>query len=117
MNLHLPTISVLAFFFCLLISCSKDDVPSDVPSCIRTLIRDFSKNGGTCDGSATVGEYSFEGQVVYAFNPGNCGADFGGNVYDSNCIVLGFLGGITGNTKINDVEFSTATLIRVIWDN
>ena len=117
MTPHSSFISFLVLLLYLSTSCSKDDVPSDVPPCIRTLIRDFSKDDSTCDGSARVGEYRFEGQVVFAFDPGNCGADLGGNVYDSNCNVLGFLGGFTGNTKINGVEFSTATLIRVIWDN
>lgn len=117
MNLHVTRISLLTLLFCLLIGCSKDEVPSDAPSCIQKLIHDFSENDSTCDGSAFVREYRFEGEVVYAFDPGNCGADFGGNVYTSDCDIIGFLGGITGNTKINGVEFSTATLIRVIWSN
>lgn len=95
------------------ISCEKID--NDAPDCIKKLIR--NKAGlNLCETGAFVNLYSFQGENVYVFDPGRCGADMSAPVYDENCEKLGELGGFAGNTKINDVEFSgVAVLIKTIW--
>ncbi len=54
-----------------------------------------------CDKGATVNEYTFIGQKVYAFDQGTCIADGQTEIADSNCNTLGYLGGLMGSTKIN----------------
>lgn len=95
-----------------LIACNKKYV---TPNCIETKISQFKNI--TCQHKASVKEYRFEEKEVYVFEMGNCGADLTADVFDSDCNLLGYLGGIQGNTKINGIEFSTAVYIRTIWSN
>ena len=94
-------------------SCNRPDIEKGTPKCIKDKIKDFNKSS-PC-GNAGVNEYSFQGNTVYAFGPGTCGADMTAEVMSSNCVSLGFLGGLTGNTKINGEEFSSAKFIKTIW--
>ena len=94
-------------------SCSKLDIEKGTPKCVENKIKDFNKSS-TC-GNANVKEYTFQGNTVYTFDPGTCGADMSTEVINSGCNSLGFLGGIAGNTKINREEFSNATFIKTIW--
>lgn len=96
-----------------LVACSKLEIKKGIPKCVSTKIQEFSKET-TC-GDANVKEYLFQGVTVYVFDYGTCGADFANPVIDSDCKELGYLGGITGNTKINGEEFSTATYLRTVW--
>lgn len=67
---------------------------------------------------ASVKEFIFQGKTVYVLSEGNCIANSGAEVIDSDCNHLGYLGGFVGNIEINGVEFSpNATLIRTIWEN
>lgn len=94
-------------------SCGKFDTPADTPDCISDSIQDFAKEAA-CD-DVSIEEYKFQGELVYCYNSGSCGADMDSKVCDAECHVLGYLGGIVGNTSINGESFSTAEYIRTIW--
>lgn len=96
-------------------SCQKLDNDKDVPECIENLIIDFDKNQ-SCENGVNVKKYTFMGNTVYVFDPGNCGADMTSEVIDSDCNTIGYLGGITGNTEINGESFSTATFEAITWE-
>jgi hypothetical protein len=107
---------VLILFCCVLlfISCKKES-KQITPTCIESKIKDFSIIGNSCEVGAIVKEFNFQGKTVYVFDMGSCGGDLPIDVLDSDCISLGTLGGFSGNTKINGVEFSTAVYIKTIW--
>lgn len=94
--------------------CNKNKIEKGTPTCVKNKINDFEKSS-TC-GDASVKEYRFQGNTVYAFEPGTCGADMSTEVISSGCNSLGHLGGISGNTKINGEEFSNATFVKTIWE-
>lgn len=95
----------------LFMSCSKSI--SETPACVNDKIADYSKSA-TCK-DATVKEYNFQSQTVYVFEPGTCGADMTSAVINADCKTIGHLGGITGNTKINGTEFSSAVFVKIVW--
>ncbi|OIP00601.1 MAG: hypothetical protein AUJ98_07105 [Bacteroidetes bacterium CG2_30_33_31] len=96
-------------------SCQKLNIEKGTPKCITSLIKDFD-NSQNCMDSVNVKKYSFQGKIVYVFNPGICGADMTSEVVDYNCNSLGFLGGISGNTIINCEDFSHAKFESVTWE-
>ncbi len=98
----------------LMAGCKKaGDDGSITTKCLESKIEVFRNN--SCDTGANVSEYTFQGKMVFVFDPGTCGADMTSEVMDSDCNTLGFLGGLTGNTKINGKEFSTAIFVKTIW--
>lgn len=97
----------------LLFSCQDLFDSPETPKCLGEQISAFD-NGATCV-DARVLEYEFQGDRVYVMDPGTCGADMPSPVLDFSCKVIGSLGGFSGNTKINGVEFSKARLVKVIW--
>ncbi|MDQ3395291.1 MAG: hypothetical protein M3512_14430 [Bacteroidota bacterium] len=108
------TKNYLVMFSLLIISsCNQIDIDNDAPACIRTKIKAFSKE--SCKDGA-VKEYSFQDATVYLFEPGTCGADMTAEVLDSNCNTIGHLGGIIGNTIINEEDFSNAESLKTIWE-
>jgi len=84
------------------------------PGCIDKAVENFSKTD--CDKNPNVKEYTFQGRHVFVFDPGTCGADMTSEVMDQECKTLGFLGGFTGNVKINGEDFSNAVYIKTIWE-
>ena|ERR1700741_4648999 len=94
--------------------CRKDGIAKGTPNCVEDRIKDFKNTG--CDKGVNVKEYSFQGKRVYVFNPGSCGADMTSEVIDSDCTTLGYLGGITGNTKINGDDFANAAFVKITWE-
>jgi hypothetical protein len=95
--------------------CRKHDVQES--PCMAASVENFKK-ATICDHGASVKTYEFDGKTVYVFHPGDCGADMQAKVTDANCHVLGYLGGIAGETKINGVEFSTNSYyLRTVWSN
>jgi hypothetical protein len=101
----------LAFVYC-----KRTEIPA--PDCINDLIRNNDHSIFMCENGARVDEYLFQGKLVYVFEPGNCGADMQAPVYDSNCNLIGALGGIIGNILINNVRFDkNAIFRRTIWKN
>jgi len=106
---------IFALLLLATISVSCSDIEKDVPDCIQSEIRDFRSNL-TCDEGATVEEYLFQGQMVYVFDPGTCGADMTSEVISEGCETIGYLGGISGNTIINGESFSNAVYQRTVWE-
>lgn len=108
-------IYILIFTAYSFIGCQKLDIEKDTPKCIERLIEKFDKEE-SCDNGVKVDKYSFQGETVYVFDPGMCGADMAAKVMDSECNNFGYLGGITGNTIINGEKFSDAVFISVTWE-
>lgn len=94
--------------------CAKLDIENGTPKCVARKIKDFNVSS-SCN-NAKVDEYVFQGNTVYTFEPGTCGADMTTEVISSDCTSLGYLGGIVGNTKINGEEFSSATFSKNVWN-
>ncbi|MDB4728280.1 hypothetical protein OAF63_05775 [Saprospiraceae bacterium] len=112
-NLVLFALTSILFFG----SCDKDDLPGDLPSCVKSKVEDFQSDQKNCD-NASVIEYEFQGQTVYVLSQGNCISDGGATVINSACEDVCFLGGIAGITDCNGEEFHTvATQTQVIWQN
>ncbi len=95
------------------VSCNKSKVKKGTPDCVKDKITEFDKSSA-CN-NAKVDQYTFQGNTVYAFEPGSCGADMATEVISSDCKTLGYLGGFSGNTKINGSEFSTAKFENTVW--
>lgn len=83
-------------------------------ACLKKAIDVFSKT--ECDKNPNVKEYTFQDKPVFVFDPGQCGADMTSEVLDKNCKSLGFLGGFTGNFKINGEDFSHAVFVKTVWE-
>jgi hypothetical protein len=98
------------------VNCKKIEI--DTPDCITDLIANTEHNVFMCETGASVDEYLFQGNLVYVIEPGNCGDDMLAPVFDSNCKMIGALGGFAGNILINDVRFDKyAVFQRKIWKN
>jgi hypothetical protein len=96
-----------------LMGCEKID--KDCPDCILKRTREFIKSQ-TCDTGASVSEWVFQGEHVYMFADGTCGADYGASVLNQYCEFVGNLGGFSGALTINGINFyQNATLIKTIW--
>ncbi len=93
-------------------ACKKNTV--DVSDCMKQHINEWSKSDMACKG-ATLSEFEFQNNLVYGFNDNCMIADGSAPIFDENCNVLGMIGGITGNMKINGENFTNAKLIRVVW--
>ena len=97
-------------------NCKKTEAVT--PDCINSLTRNIEHTVFMCETGASVDEYLFLGKLVYVFDPGNCGADMQAPVYDTNCNMIGALGGLIGNILINNVRFDkNAVFQRTIWKN
>ncbi|MFH4969392.1 hypothetical protein V8G61_14395 [Gaetbulibacter sp. M240] len=115
MTINRQIILVLVFTMISFNSCKTYDIEKDTPDCIENLRKVFDKEQ-KCDNGVNVKKYTFQGNTVYVFNPGTCGADMTSEVIDYNCNSLGFLGGISGNTEINGEDFSSAKYESTIWE-
>ncbi|MDZ7604729.1 MAG: hypothetical protein U5K79_03875 [Cyclobacteriaceae bacterium] len=97
--------------------CQKVDFREEATDCLQAKITAFEQGDYACDKGATVYRYKFQGQFVYVFNPGPCGADMISPVYDANCVEICGLGGFAGNMMCNGTNFSTATDETLIWED
>ncbi len=104
---------ILAMATTFAIGCTKNEQSTGTPECLSDKIQAFQTE--CCDQGANVKKYQFQGAPAYLFDPGTCGADMTSEVIDENCNVLGYLGGIAGNTTINGSNFETAQLQATIW--
>jgi hypothetical protein len=104
------TVIVLLTSFAAICSCNKENA---IPGCVQAKIEAFKNS--SCEHGASVKEYKFQGETVYTFNMGWCGADLPTGIINHECKAIGSLGGYTGNTNVNGVDFSTAIHIRTIW--
>ncbi|HAB35778.1 MAG TPA: hypothetical protein DCE58_04165 [Cryomorphaceae bacterium] len=89
---------------------------SSGPKCLPDALTAFQT--WCCASGAHLDKYSFQGQPVYLFEPGTCGADMPTYVLDQHCDTLGFLGGFAGFTQIQGIDFaSNASFQGSIWKN
>ncbi len=103
-------------FFLLILtiaSCKKFDIEPGAPECIKNAARERTKDVNS--EYATILEYEFQGKLVYVFDLSAGTPDSQADIFDSNCTLLGYLGGISGNRIINGEDFSTAIFKRKIW--
>ena len=113
-------IAKLAIFLILIFSsCQKEDVDmEDESACISQKIEAYKASNLPCKSGKSIYRYEFQGEYVYVFNPGNCGADMMSDVYDEKCQLICGLGGIAGNQICNEENFwETATNELLIWEN
>lgn len=96
-------------------SCSKRDLDAGMTACMREEIETFKTSDRICD-DAVVTKYFFQNQYVYVFDAACC-CDWISSVVDADCNVIGGLGGIAGNTKVNGADFRNAKLIGEVWRN
>jgi hypothetical protein len=100
----------------LLLLCFSCNQHNEIDTCIEERIADFGAE--ICSENATVKKYLFQGKSTYAIHPGNCGADMSDEILDSDCNLLGYLGGFAGTTTINGEDYyANATLEETIWQN
>ncbi|MBI1225977.1 MAG: hypothetical protein GC192_12145 [Bacteroidetes bacterium] len=113
-NIIIPSILLLLFF---LSSCKKDD-DLKVSDCMEKTITDFQKDPSTCPTGATVKEYEFQGQKVYAFDLGSCVEDAAVTILSSECDILCEVGGFGGTSDCLGFNFfENAKELRVVWKN
>ena len=115
MDLYKITIILLLFFA----GCQKNEMNIEEDSaCISQKIETFKASKIPCESGKSVYRYIFQGEYVYVFNPGNCGADMMSNVYGEECNLICGLGGIAGNMICNAENFSENTTDEtLIWEN
>jgi hypothetical protein len=106
--------SILFIATITVVGCNKEHIARGTPNCVSKKINNFSKT--SCEGSANVKKYVLKGTMVFVFDQGDCRADMTSEVITADCYTLGYLGGITGNTKINGEEFSNAVFVKTIWE-
>lgn len=98
----------------LLVSCSPR--LTNGPECMPSALASFQS--WCCTSGAHIDAFTFQGQPVYLFEPGTCGADMPTYVLDAQCDTLGFLGGFAGFTQINGVDFASHSSFQgTIWKN
>lgn len=96
--------------------CTKEKEEA-IPECIQDRLLSFETNEA-CPSGASLKKYTFQGNRVFAFNPGGCIADGTIEIRSENCDVLGFLGGISGETEINGIDFDlNAVDDGFVWTN
>jgi hypothetical protein len=108
------------FLVCLLmaIGCHKPDIASGIPRCIYKDIKENSKTQDWMVGK--VDEYSFQGKIVYSFEPDiKRIADGASAIMDADCNTLCHIGGFAGpaNNQCNGENFfQNAVFKRTIWE-
>lgn len=116
-NLHFPPKAMNKYLFLLLLTtlaaCKKFDIEPGAPECIKNTARERTKDVNS--EYATILEYEFQGKLVYVFDLNAGNPDSQADIFDSNCTLLGYLGGISGNRIINGEDFSNAVFKRKIW--
>ena len=84
--------------------------------CIENRIAIFELEA--CESNATVKEYTFQNETVYALHLGNCINDVSDEILDADCTTIGFVGGFAGVSDINGENFyDNATLEATLWTN
>ena len=86
-------------------------------SCIDEEI-DYFAHHVACIDFAKVDKYRFQGEIVYAFFPGDCTNGERTQVFTEDCYNIGFLGGTHNNKYINGINFYThAQFLGTVWAN
>lgn len=86
---------------------------SNVPDCIMSKAKTETRD--TKSVYASILEYEFQSGIVYVFDLEAGNADAKADIYRSDCVYLGYLGGIEGNRQINGEDFSNAVFKRKVW--
>ncbi len=115
-------LSLIILFSIGLFACKTDD-PIQIPVCIDEEIPVFAQFA--CLGSGDLTVWSFAGQDVFCFNEGSCKTEMilgklvniGQNyIYDANCNLICTLGGISGNTLCDGLEWeSNAEYLELVY--
>lgn len=93
-------------------SCKK----KDDSLCIENRINIFEL--GACETGATIKQYTFQNETVYALYLGSCINDGSDEILDADCTTIGFVGGFGGGSDINgDNFYDNAVLTETIWSN
>lgn len=103
----------LSILFLLFASCENDASLESIPSCIQQDIKNASRDGSS---EATVTQYIYNGQNVYAFDPGIVYPDIMFTVVNEACEVICQIGGIAGLNTCPDFN-ENAEVVGVIWRN
>lgn len=112
-------LALATVFILLIFACQKNDPdPEGEFECIEKKITAYKANKIPCETGKSIYRYKFQGEIVYVFHPGDCGADMMSMVYDSECDEICGLGGIAGNAICNGDNFGqNATEETLIWKN
>lgn len=94
-------------------SCKKFRMEANVPECIEKRAKDETKDSRSV--YASILEYEFQSMIVYVFDLQAGDADAQAHIYKSDCVYLGYLGGIEGNRMINGEDFGSAVFKRKVW--
>lgn len=106
----MKTFGILIYFSIFFLGCTKE---SEI-DCVNEKIKSF-KEQAVCDMSV-VKQYTFQGNTVYVFDNTACCCDHTAEVIDSQCKVLGTLGGFAGFNIINGLDFyKHATQEKILW--
>ncbi len=109
-------ISLLLLCFNLFNSCSDDEVPSVVTTCVQDEIDTFKAQQNNCN-NASVKAFTFKNTTVFAFQDGQCVSDGGTRVITAECNEFCYLGGLAGIVECQGEDFDNAELIEVLWEN
>lgn len=95
-----------------LYSCSDD--PIEIPLCVDQEIPVFAQTA--CAGSGDLTIWAFDGEDVFCFNEGTCYSDAMAYIYDADCNLVCTLGGVSGNTLCNGLDWDTnAVYLELVY--
>lgn len=94
-------------------ACKKFKIEPNVPSCIKNTAKEKTKS--TTSAYASILEYGFQNQTVYVFDLDAGTTNARADIYNSNCEIIGYLGGVDGNRTVNGEDFSNAVFKRKVW--
>jgi NAD-dependent dihydropyrimidine dehydrogenase PreA subunit len=114
MPIKLSGFYILLFSIIFLNVRCADDCEGCISQCLNDVIENIKQSH--CSENASISKYRFQHQIVFFIDPGNCVNDQSYDVIDSNCLLVGNLGGFAGHSKINGDDFyEKAKFIEVIW--
>lgn len=111
--MKLPQLTLLLIIFFSVGSCKKFRMEANVPDCIVKTAKEKTKS--TTSAYASILEYEFQNNLVYVFDLDAGTTNAIAEVLNSDCVIIGYLGGTDGNRTINGEDFSKATLKRRVW--
>lgn len=102
----------------MVVSCQPVELKEEPSDCLGLKIIEFENNTSLCESGKSLYRYKFQDDLVYVFNPGDCGSDMMSEVFDEDCNRICGLGGIAGNLMCNGENFwDEATDETLIWEN
>jgi hypothetical protein len=107
---------LLAGFALFTLGCNNEDIPKEVPNCIKAKIEDI-KEQAVWNPPAKIYSYKYNNETVYYIPPRCC--DIMSTLYDENCNIICYPdGGIAGNGDGLCPDFFTKrTGERLIWED